>query len=105
MSPSALVIGAGPRIGKALAETLTKAGYRVALASRAPKDALSQYKYFPVDLSKPETVAGLFETVTKSLGAPSLVVYNSEPPAVAPIESKLKPAQPDLHTSPSPKTH
>ncbi|KAG4223546.1 hypothetical protein PC116_g27990 [Phytophthora cactorum] len=74
--PTALIIGAGPNIGKASAETFSAAGYQVAVASRTQKlDA--KYRYYAFDASKPETVPTLFEKVTADLGAPSVVIYIS----------------------------
>jgi len=66
------------QIGANVAKNFASQGYRVALGSRkAPKDTTSDL-HVPVDLSKPETVAPAFETITSKLGAPpSVVVYNA----------------------------
>ena len=71
----AVVTGAGTGIGKAVAVTLLKNGYRVALAGRraeplaeaiaesgaAPDRAIA----VPTDVTQPESVAALFEALTK----------------------------------------
>ncbi len=86
-SPVLLILGAGPNIGKHVANAFTSKGYKVALASRKNHDTeehnnnnnnnnLNQI-HVPVDLTKPETVPGAFDTVKAQLGAPpSVVVYN-----------------------------
>jgi NAD(P)-dependent dehydrogenase (short-subunit alcohol dehydrogenase family) len=73
--PTILIIGAGPRVGKALAEGFADAGYSVAVASRS-QQLDPKFKYFQFDGSKPETVPELFEKVTAEVGVPSCVVYN-----------------------------
>ncbi|KAK6950701.1 hypothetical protein Daesc_007226 [Daldinia eschscholtzii] len=84
--PTALIIGAGPNIGKASAETFSAAGYHVAVASRTQKlDA--KFRYYAFDASKPETVPTLFEKVTADLGSPSVVIYISAAGHVSPPEN------------------
>ncbi|OTB10665.1 hypothetical protein K445DRAFT_322789 [Daldinia sp. EC12] len=84
--PTALIIGAGPNIGKASAETFSAAGYQVAVASRTQKlDA--KYRYYAFDASKPETVPTLFEKVTADLGVPSVVIYISAAGHISPPEN------------------
>lgn len=73
--PTALIIGAGARVGQATAEAFTNAGYSVAVASRSNK-VDSKYKHFPFDAAKPETTRDLFNKVEAELGHPSVVVYN-----------------------------
>ncbi|KJZ77085.1 hypothetical protein HIM_03406 [Hirsutella minnesotensis 3608] len=70
-----LIIGAGPNIGLAIADTFSSAGYKVALASRNKITDL--YKHFPFDATKPETVPQLFDDVRRELGDPKVVVYNA----------------------------
>ncbi|KIW20278.1 hypothetical protein PV08_00853 [Exophiala spinifera] len=74
--PAALIIGAGSRVGKSTADAFAKAGYSIALASRSDK-AGSPDKHFTFDASKPETVKDLFNNDRKSIGVPSVVVYNA----------------------------
>ncbi|OAG33959.1 hypothetical protein AYO21_11912 [Fonsecaea monophora] len=76
-SKIALIIGAGPNIGAALATAFAAKGYKVASASRTPHVS-SGTLHIPVDLSKPETVPGVFETARKELGGEvGVVVYNA----------------------------
>lgn len=73
--PTALIIGAGANVGVAVAEAFQGAGYSVAVASRSNKTG-SQFKHFPFDAAKPETVPSLFAQVKETLGTPSVVIYN-----------------------------
>ena len=76
----ALILGAGPRIGTAVAERFAKDGYKVAIASRSgngTKNA-SGFLALKADFTKPETISPLFDGVKKEFGAfPSVVVYNA----------------------------
>lgn len=75
-APILLILGAGPNIGAHVAKAFAAKGYKVATASRRTPPE-SDYLHVPVDLSKPESVPGVFETVKAKLGAaPSVVVYN-----------------------------
>ena len=77
-APVLLVLGAGPNIGSHVAKAFAAKGYKVALASRKAQPVDDNQLHVPVDLSKPESVPGVFETVKAKLGnAPSVVVYNS----------------------------
>lgn len=92
-APVAIVTGGGSGIGKAVALTLAKAGYRVAIAGRRA-DALQQvaqeaqgatHAILPVatDVTKPAEVAQLFETVVAQWGRVDLLFNNagrSNPP-------------------------
>jgi len=76
-SPVLLILGAGPNIGVHVAKSFAAKGYQVALASRKDHTVDNSQLYIPVDLNKPESVAGVFETVKAKLGfLPSVVVYN-----------------------------
>ena len=78
-SPVLLILGAGPNIGKHVANAFTSNGYKVALASRK-KHGTEEHKnqiHVPVDLTKPQTVPDVFDSVKAQLGAPpTVVVYN-----------------------------
>jgi hypothetical protein len=75
--PTALIIGAGSRIGHATATAFAGAGYKVAVASRTAKlQDISAITHFVFDAAKPETVRELFESVRKIVGIPSVVIYN-----------------------------
>jgi len=80
----ALVTGAGSGIGRAAAQALMGAGYRVALVGRR-EDALQQTAaahpelalVLPTDVSKPEAVAALFERVRTEFGRLDLLFNNA----------------------------
>jgi NAD(P)-dependent dehydrogenase (short-subunit alcohol dehydrogenase family) len=73
---TALIIGAGERVGQSVADKFAKAGYKIAVASRSNKVKGDGYKFFPFDATRPETTADLFSKVRKDVGIPSVVVYN-----------------------------
>ncbi|KAI6080762.1 NAD(P)-binding protein [Hypoxylon rubiginosum] len=91
--PTVLIIGAGPNVGKACAETFAAAGYKVAVASRTQK-LDSKYRHYAFDASKPDTVPALFERVTADLDVPSVVIYNTYVPGTTPAG---KPFEDDLN--------
>ncbi|KIW87309.1 uncharacterized protein Z519_11945 [Cladophialophora bantiana CBS 173.52] len=74
-----LILGAGPNIGAALAKAFSAKGYKVASASRTPpKTNDGAALHIPVDLTRPDTVPGVFERVRKELGGEvGVVVYNA----------------------------
>lgn len=80
--PTALIIGAGSGVGHATATAFARAGYKVAVASRTAKlqDVTTTFTHFLFDAAKPETVPGLFESVRKTVGIPSVVIYNGIAP-------------------------
>ena len=79
-APVVLILGAGPRVGAAVAEKYASIGYKVALASRSgsgTKDA-SGFLSLRADFARPETVPPLFDAVRAEFrAAPSVVVYNA----------------------------
>ena len=76
-----LVLGAGPNIGRSLAQRFKEAGYKVALVSRSANDGEvtpDGFLMLQADLSKPSSIPTIFETVFKQLGGhPTVVVYNT----------------------------
>lgn len=76
-----LILGAGPRIGAAVAEKFSNNGYKVALASRNAGKGTTNDKGFlllEADLARPDTIASLFEAIeAKFQLPPSVVVYNA----------------------------
>ncbi|KAI0179960.1 NAD(P)-binding protein [Hypoxylon sp. FL1284] len=73
---TALIIGAGPNIGKACAEVFSEAGYQVAIASRTDKFD-GKYRHYTFDATKPEAVPALFDKVSSDLSTPSVVIFNA----------------------------
>jgi NAD(P)-dependent dehydrogenase (short-subunit alcohol dehydrogenase family) len=83
----AVVTGAGTGIGKAVAVTLLKNGYRVALAGRRPEplaDAIAESGVaagrgiaVPTDVSQPESVAALFAKVKATWGRVDVLFNNA----------------------------
>ena len=83
----ALVTGAGSGIGRAVALSLQKEGYHVALSGRRAaeleKTATQAAKgggrmlVVPSDITKPSSVAGLFETARRELGRLDLLFNNA----------------------------
>lgn len=75
----ALILGAGSNVGQALSSAFSQAGYKVALVSRSIQESSSDKQIqIPADLSKPDTVPSIFESVRQKLGAdPNVVIYNA----------------------------
>ena len=80
-SPVILILGAGPRIGQAVAQLFSSRGYKVALASRSLKEADSTENQLNItsDFANPDDVVHAFTRVKQILGIPSVVVYNGKP--------------------------
>jgi NAD(P)-dependent dehydrogenase (short-subunit alcohol dehydrogenase family) len=79
-APVALILGAGPRIGAAVAEAFSNLGYRIALASRKGIDALNDQGYLSlkIDFAQPDSLPSLFDAVEKHFDAtPATIVYNA----------------------------
>ncbi|KAL3447685.1 hypothetical protein BJX65DRAFT_276556 [Aspergillus insuetus] len=83
----ALILGAGPRVGAAVAAKFAGAGYKVAIASRKGTGNTTDEGYLSLkaDFTKPETVPALFDATKAAFkSAPNVVVYNAAgltPPA------------------------
>jgi NAD(P)-dependent dehydrogenase (short-subunit alcohol dehydrogenase family) len=80
----AVVAGAGPGLGRALAQRFIEGGMRVALMARnaARLGALAQAigagaRPIPCDLSEPEAVRDAFARVDQELGVPQCVIFNA----------------------------
>ena len=78
----AVVVGAGPGLGAALARRFSDGGYRVAVARRQTDDitGLAEEiggKAYACDAADHTSVTALFEGVTSDLGTPTLVSYNA----------------------------
>jgi len=83
----AVVTGAGRGIGRACAEALARAGWRVALLARSRRELESaagrigeqggQALACPVDVSHAQEVAGVLDRVRNTLGPPLCLVNNA----------------------------
>jgi NAD(P)-dependent dehydrogenase (short-subunit alcohol dehydrogenase family) len=83
-APVAVVAGAGPGLGRALAQRFVQGGMRVALLARhaARLDALAasigpDARPLPCDLTDPDAVGAAFARVDRELGAPQCVIFNA----------------------------
>lgn len=82
---TAIIVGAGPGLGLALARRFAEAGFRVAAAARnGPRldDMLSaagldEAKGYACDAADPLSVQQLFEQVRGDFGPPEVVVFNA----------------------------
>jgi NAD(P)-dependent dehydrogenase (short-subunit alcohol dehydrogenase family) len=83
----AVVVGAGPGLGAAVAHRFAKGGYRVAVMARS-KEKLETLKEeiiaaggqaiaVEVDAANEDSIKEAFATVVKELGHPSVLVYNA----------------------------
>jgi len=86
----ALIVGTGPGLSASLARLFTKEGMTVTLAARDAKklDGLVNEidgRAYACDASIPKDVENLFDSVTKDIGEPNLVVYNASSRVRGPI--------------------
>lgn len=79
ISPVVLILGSGPRVGQSVAKAFASKGYAVAVAARSVKEEDSSDEQLNIksDFSNPSDVADVFAKVRKTLGIPSVVVYNA----------------------------
>ncbi|KAK4501032.1 hypothetical protein PRZ48_006838 [Zasmidium cellare] len=75
----AVLLGAGANIGAATIQTFKANGYKVAYASRSASNSKASDNDLAIqcDFAKPSSVSTLFETVRKTWGEPSVVIYNA----------------------------
>src|SRR5262245_9278265 len=81
---TAIVVGAGPGLGSALARRFARAGMKVAVARRNAGELASLAKElgagaraYSCDATDEAAVQKLFSAVASDLGAPTLVVFNA----------------------------
>ena len=78
--PILLILGAGPRLGSAIASKFASQNFKVVLASRSLSDGVTSpegYLQLSADLSNPGSVGHVFGAIKAHLGAPpTIVVYN-----------------------------
>lgn len=75
-----LILGAGPRIGAAVAERFSSNGYQVALASRSGSGTKNDKGFLSLkaDFSQPDTIPSLFKAVKAEFHSPpNIIVYNA----------------------------
>ncbi len=94
---TALIVGAGAGLSASLARLFTKHGLQVALASRDPSKLArlageTAAVTFACEAAEPEEVAGLFDAVVATIGAPDIVVFNASARARGPV-TELDPAE------------
>jgi len=78
----ALVVGAGPGLGAALARRFADGGYKVAVARRRTDDIAGLAKEiggkaYACDATEQDSVEALFAAVDRELGSPLVAVYNA----------------------------
>ena len=78
MSKVVLILGAGPNLGKNIANRFRDGGYKVAMAARGAASGRSEDGIFHIkaDLSEPSNAPSVFRNVEHELGTPNIVVYN-----------------------------
>ncbi len=80
--PVAVVVGAGPGLGSAVARRFAAAGMAVAVARRRPEELADLAAEiggtaYACDATEQASVEALFAAVDKDLGGPQVVVYNA----------------------------
>jgi len=86
----ALVVGTGPGLSASLARLFSKEGMKVAVAARNTEKLNGLVKEigahaYPCDAIIPKDVDNLFNSITKDLGKPNIVVYNASRRVRGPI--------------------
>lgn len=72
------VLGAGPNVGASVARKFASQGYKVAVVSRKKKDIVEGQLHVDGDFCDPSSMQDVFSEIRRSLGIPSVVVYNGE---------------------------
>jgi len=95
--PLAVIVGAGPGIGLAVARRFHQGGFRVAMVSR-PADPLGEFQAavaglaLGADLAQSGELEGALAAIAAWGGAPEVLVYNASAGAPGPA-AELDPAQ------------
>jgi NAD(P)-dependent dehydrogenase (short-subunit alcohol dehydrogenase family) len=91
--PVAVIAGAGPGNGAALARRFTESGYAIALLSRHPAtldpvpDDLSGARSFACDVTDPISVERTFAQIRSELGEVDVLLYNAGSGVFADVEA------------------
>ncbi|MCJ1377552.1 hypothetical protein MMC17_000647 [Xylographa soralifera] len=85
-APVVFILGAGPNVGTSIASKFAAEGWKVAAASRSPKDEIKKIAHhvMAADFSDPEKISTLFAEVEAKLGTPNVVIYNAYSVAFSP---------------------
>lgn len=85
--PTALIVGAGPGLGLALARRFGREGFAIALVARrepvlaelaAQLDSLGpRLKTYAADATNPAAVSAVCDATLRELGEPSVLIYNA----------------------------
>jgi NAD(P)-dependent dehydrogenase (short-subunit alcohol dehydrogenase family) len=92
VNPVALILGAGPRVGQAVAKKFASQGFKVAIVSRTGTNDKTDEGFLSLkaDFANPETIPPVFTAVkTEFQTAPSVVVYNAAALTFPPIEGSV----------------
>ena len=103
MTEVALIVGGGPGVSASCARLFAQNGMSVAIAARNPdKPVLTRLaeehavNVFECDAAEPESVITLFQTVSKDLGSPKLVVHNIDGRTQHIFRKEITEADPEL---------
>lgn len=83
MKPVCMITGVGPGTGTALVRRFVAGGYRVAMLARTAErlDALAaeldDAVSYPCDVSDPDALASVFESIRSDAAAPTVLVHNA----------------------------
>jgi NAD(P)-dependent dehydrogenase (short-subunit alcohol dehydrogenase family) len=74
----ALILGAGPRIGRSVADAFAAKGYQVAIAARSLKDTDSTKEelHIQADFADTSAMHKIFAKVQEVFGSPNVIVFN-----------------------------
>ncbi len=103
MKEVALIVGGGPGVSASCARLFAQNGMSVAIAARNPdKPVLTRLaeehavSVFECDAAEPDSVTRLFQTVSKDLGSPKLVVHNIDGRTQHIFRKEITEADPEL---------
>lgn len=90
--PIVLILGAGPRVGAAVAKKFASNGYTVALASRKGSGSKNDDGFLSIkaDFSKTASIKAAFDAVSAEFGSPpSIVIYNAATLTPPPVQTSV----------------